>query len=156
MADPFLAEKIEAWVSDFCESDRARQAPAAAREHAPQVLATLLRVACDARGGDPGALEEADLKAGLLSGVARLELPEAARPALPALCALFLEDLQDRGRLAGGRALGLFLKALAEPFREAAGGKAKPIRAAGARIGRNDPCPCGSGRKYKKCCLQGL
>jgi uncharacterized protein len=21
------------------------------------------------------------------------------------------------------------------------------------RTGRNDPCPCGSGRKYKKCCL---
>jgi uncharacterized protein len=30
----------------------------------------------------------------------------------------------------------------------------------GAQTGRNDPCPCGSGRKYKKCCLgktsQGL
>ncbi|MHB8368471.1 MAG: SEC-C metal-binding domain-containing protein [Leptospirales bacterium] len=23
----------------------------------------------------------------------------------------------------------------------------------GAEIGRNDPCPCGSGKKYKKCCL---
>lgn len=23
----------------------------------------------------------------------------------------------------------------------------------GKRIGRNDPCPCGSGKKYKKCCL---
>jgi len=23
------------------------------------------------------------------------------------------------------------------------------------RIGRNDPCPCGSGRKYKKCCGRG-
>ena len=22
-----------------------------------------------------------------------------------------------------------------------------------ARIGRNEPCPCGSGRKYKRCCL---
>jgi len=22
----------------------------------------------------------------------------------------------------------------------------------GERIGRNDPCPCGSGKKYKKCC----
>ncbi len=22
----------------------------------------------------------------------------------------------------------------------------------GPRIGRNDPCPCGSGKKYKKCC----
>jgi preprotein translocase subunit SecA len=27
----------------------------------------------------------------------------------------------------------------------------KPIRA-GAKVGRNDPCPCGSGKKYKKCC----
>jgi preprotein translocase subunit SecA len=26
----------------------------------------------------------------------------------------------------------------------------KPVRA-GAKIGRNDPCPCGSGKKYKKC-----
>lgn len=24
--------------------------------------------------------------------------------------------------------------------------------ASGAKIGRNDPCPCGSGKKYKKCC----
>ena len=22
----------------------------------------------------------------------------------------------------------------------------------GAKVGRNDPCPCGSGKKYKKCC----
>jgi hypothetical protein len=22
------------------------------------------------------------------------------------------------------------------------------------KVGRNDPCPCGSGEKYKKCCLQ--
>ena len=25
---------------------------------------------------------------------------------------------------------------------------------AGPRIGRNDLCPCGSGKKYKKCCFQ--
>lgn len=23
-----------------------------------------------------------------------------------------------------------------------------------AKVGRNDPCPCGSGRKHKRCCLQ--
>ena len=22
-----------------------------------------------------------------------------------------------------------------------------------AKVGRNEPCPCGSGKKYKKCCL---
>ena len=27
-----------------------------------------------------------------------------------------------------------------------------PIRTE-PKIGRNDPCPCGSGKKYKKCCL---
>ena len=21
------------------------------------------------------------------------------------------------------------------------------------KVGRNDPCPCGSGKKYKKCCI---
>ena len=26
----------------------------------------------------------------------------------------------------------------------------------GAKIGRNDPCPCGSGKKYKKCCGANL
>ena len=29
----------------------------------------------------------------------------------------------------------------------------KPIRV-GKKVGRNDPCPCGSGKKYKKCCGQ--
>lgn len=30
----------------------------------------------------------------------------------------------------------------------------EPIRREGKKIGRNDPCPCGSGKKYKKCCGQ--
>ena len=27
-----------------------------------------------------------------------------------------------------------------------------PVRREGKKVGRNDPCPCGSGKKYKKCC----
>jgi preprotein translocase subunit SecA len=36
--------------------------------------------------------------------------------------------------------------------------KASSVRPAGVtvkkqeKVGRNDPCPCGSGKKYKKCC----
>jgi preprotein translocase subunit SecA len=30
-------------------------------------------------------------------------------------------------------------------------GTIRPIRRAGPKVGRNDPCPCGSGKKYKKC-----
>jgi len=30
--------------------------------------------------------------------------------------------------------------------------KVKQIRLEHPKVGRNDPCPCGSGKKYKKCC----
>ncbi|HIJ53694.1 MAG TPA: preprotein translocase subunit SecA [Planctomycetes bacterium] len=30
--------------------------------------------------------------------------------------------------------------------------KVQQIRLEGPKVGRNDPCPCGSGKKYKKCC----
>lgn len=30
--------------------------------------------------------------------------------------------------------------------------KPKPVVREGPKVGRNDPCPCGSGKKYKKCC----
>ncbi len=30
--------------------------------------------------------------------------------------------------------------------------KPPPVRREGPEIGRNDPCPCGSGKKFKKCC----
>ena len=34
----------------------------------------------------------------------------------------------------------------------AAGAKKKPVTNDGQKVGRNDPCPCGSGKKYKNCC----
>jgi len=33
-------------------------------------------------------------------------------------------------------------------------GRIDPIRNRSERVGRNDPCPCGSGKKYKNCCLR--
>ncbi len=41
-----------------------------------------------------------------------------------------------------------------QPKIAAAAGKpsSKPFVRSKAKVGRNDPCPCGSGKKYKKCC----
>jgi preprotein translocase subunit SecA len=38
--------------------------------------------------------------------------------------------------------------------RMAGSGDRQPVQQVvrGEKIGRNDPCPCGSGKKYKKCC----
>jgi preprotein translocase subunit SecA len=39
------------------------------------------------------------------------------------------------------------------PERRPEAGRPTPAARQGQRVGRNDPCPCGSGKKYKKCCL---
>jgi preprotein translocase subunit SecA len=45
------------------------------------------------------------------------------------------------------------------PLQMSHGGDGPPravtIRREGKKVGRNDPCPCGSGKKYKKCCGVG-
>ena len=40
---------------------------------------------------------------------------------------------------------------LATPITTSGDSKPQPKRV-GNRVGRNDPCPCGSGKKYKNCC----
>lgn len=40
---------------------------------------------------------------------------------------------------------------VATPDKENAGSK-EPVKRDGKKVGRNDPCPCGSGKKYKHCC----
>ena len=37
------------------------------------------------------------------------------------------------------------------PLDSAEVSRTPPARPAGAKVGRNEPCPCGSGKKYKHC-----
>ena len=149
--EPFTRERIENWVGDFCGSDAVRSFSSGTREHAPELLTSFLVAACEARDVEPEDIEEPDLKPALLK-LARLQLPGSIKLEVPVLCGAMLADLESQGRLSGGRVLGAYVRALKEAFVEAASGKPKPVKRPGSRIGRNDPCPCGSGRKYKKCC----
>lgn len=51
-------------------------------------------------------------------------------------------------------------KPIGEGFEGSEGNRQKKVRvvnkpaAAQAKVGRNDPCPCGSGKKYKNCCMR--
>ncbi len=84
----------------------------------------------------------------------------------------FIVFLQENGHIKNGEQLreavkmskGPFLELLPKPKKKAAAArsstkkktkvKATPKPEVEAKIGRNDPCPCGSGKKYKKCCGQ--
>lgn len=153
MSHPYARERVENWAADFCASDAARAFPPGARE--PSLLATFLLAACSVRDVEPEDVEDEDLKTALLQRVARLNLSPEAREHAPALCGAFLEFLAAEGRLSGGRAKGAYVCALRGAF-AAATGQEDQLARRGRKIDRNGPCPCGSGRKYKKCCMNLL
>jgi uncharacterized protein len=70
----------------------------------------------------------------------------------------FKEPLPDEKRmdLIAGAAAGVMqLHALLHQDRDLYLPDSETFRHAGPKVGRNDPCPCGSGRKFKKCCGSG-
>jgi hypothetical protein len=154
MPSAYNQDKIENWVGDFCQSDAMSRFTPGMREVAQEILVTFLAGACEVRDVDPEDVEEADVKAALLGPVARLGVPENLRREVASLCGAFLVALQMEGRLGGGSGMGAFVSALSEAYLQASPGKQKPITRPGTKIGRNDPCPCGSGKKYKKCCMR--
>jgi len=151
--NPYSREKIEGWVADFCDTSRYASIPHAAKEYAAQILVAFLVRACEDEDVDPGELSEKGIRCGLLDGVARLKLPESVKSDAPFICQSFLEELEDQGRLGGGGLLGTFVGALRMAYMDATADRPKPIVSVTSKIGRNDPCPCGSGKKYKKCCM---
>jgi len=155
MPDAYTLERIENWASDFCHNDRMIAFGAETAAVAPQVLTMLLAEAVDAGSGKLDEISEANLKSALLGSIAKLALPEDARREVPGLCAGFLGWLETEGRLGGGKVLGAFVAALRSAFEsEKPGTKARQYVRPAKPVGPNDPCPCGSGLKYKKCCLR--
>ncbi len=66
------------------------------------------------------------------------------------------ERLQKQMLATGGGAPPSAFAEAAEPAATAAAGgmpqaPRQPVQHAGPKVGRNDPCPCGSGKKYKHC-----
>lgn len=63
------------------------------------------------------------------------------------------QDVEDRLFAEAGDLIPECVLAIADYWRA---DQTKPMRqAAGPKVGRNDPCPCGSGKKFKKCCGAG-
>jgi preprotein translocase subunit SecA len=82
----------------------------------------------------------------------KFALPQPVLERAPAPAPPPLAGPRAAGRRAGAPpASALALGAAPGPGRPP--GAARPARGEKAvKVGRNDPCPCGSGKKYKKCC----
>jgi hypothetical protein len=149
----FDLERIEAWAADFADTPAFDALPPVDKGTAVSLATEFLRAACQAENVGPAEVGETGFRAAMFDRIPALDLPEEVRTRAPETLALFLDTLQAQGRHPGGSA---FLRALAPAYRErlrpGGGVRPPPLRNEAIPIGRNDPCPCGSGRKFKKCC----
>ena len=88
----------------------------------------------------------------------RQEAIEAARKAAEAAAAaahqVMLDKGEDKKQQPNPVEAALKREQVAQPTKTSGDGTDtanKTVRK-GKKVGRNDPCPCGSGKKYKKCC----
>jgi len=149
----------ENWAGDFAESFAATSLDPSVRDHVPEVLA---HFGASVRRIDrefPDAVSPGTFASVLTDALPRLTLPEAARPHAPEVVARFFEYLRETGRLGEGDDWAAQIRVIARSYGERlkTGGGVKGVtirKPAGVSpVGRNDPCPCGSGKKYKKCCM---
>ena len=152
-----MREKLKGWVGDFCQSDAMnRAAPDASREQreeAQEALALFLVAACANQGRELGELTQEDLDVAFLESLAPQDLDSGLHALMPGAVAGLLGHLEDQGHLKDGRKLGASLAARASEYSDVASAKPVPIKNTETKPGRNDKCSCGSGKKYKKCCL---
>ena len=64
------------------------------------------------------------------------------------------EDYQSEGKEPTKESPPTFQVPTATLPRRDAAGSLFDSATATKRVGRNDPCPCGSGKKFKKCCMK--
>lgn len=135
---------IEHWVSEYLTSTPGEMQAGAFGERTASVLVAFLQ----GTGADPAELDEPSIRDGVAIGLGPLQLEQAEREAVPGLLESFLAYCESAGRLSGGEELGAYARVTATAHL-----LKKQQRKATIKVGPNDPCPCGSGRKYKKCCM---
>ncbi|MFO0909362.1 MAG: SEC-C metal-binding domain-containing protein [Isosphaeraceae bacterium] len=148
------------WSGDFAESFSASFLDAEVREHIGTILSYFGQEASRLDGQFPDELAPSTLSQVVLESLPRLNLPDPVRSQVPEVLARFFEYLRETGRLGEGDEWAARLRVLDSSYqaRLKPGGGSRGVtirnKAPGVSpVGRNDPCPCGSGKKFKKCCM---
>ena len=145
------------WAGDFAESFAASHFDSATRDRIPEILRHFGDSTRRIDRDFPDSVAPGTFATVFTEQLSRLTLGPSVRGDIPEVVARFFEFLQDGGRLGEGYTWAEQVRSLevpATPTRPTQPAtKGSPIRNnPTTAVGRNDPCPCGSGKKYKKCC----
>ena len=162
-----------ALARDYLESKPAQKKPKADKENAEYLVKSLLDYLFFKEKKE---LQELHIRHVhdfmLVYTPSKLNLSANAGKAAPETITSFIAYLEENGHIKNGDQLRAevktnkhsFLKLMPKPKKTATSKKAVPKKTTKGKttkkpkieikVGRNDPCPCGSGKKFKKCCGQ--
>jgi hypothetical protein len=149
----------ENWAGDFSESFHATLIDPSVRSAIPEILSHFGREVRKIDRAFPDGVSSGTFARVFSESMPRLDLGSEARSHVPEVIARFFEYLAENGRLGDGDDWAGQIRVIAQSYQERLkpGGGVKGVtvrRPAGVSpLGRNDPCPCGSGKKFKKCCM---
>ena len=148
------------YIGDYTASEYYALLDPALKQHAEPLLFEMLE---GARALAPAFPLEADgelFARVLVEKVAPLDLPLPTRQGAPRLLAAFFDYLAAAGKYPDAEERAEWMPAIAAQYEErcrADGSvRGQTVVKKLAAVGRNDPCPCGSGKKFKKCCIDLL
>jgi preprotein translocase subunit SecA len=148
-------------LAAFLDSAAARALTAPERADQRRIVEEFLSISYDELGKSPHLLDGHDVHEALghrLPG--RLGQADPLAEHVPAVLAAFFDHLEQERVVAQAFEIRHALEQTASEFLEAVRtgrhahhgpAKADPFVHGAPKLGRNDPCSCGSGKKYKKC-----
>ena len=159
--DPQVEKRVSLQLADFLSSGKWKPS-GLSKDSAAAVTKAFFEACYRDLGVPPDRLDAPELEQALLE-----HLPPRLNPSLegveaaPRLVGAILQWCGERKLNPNAWRFPEVLERAGKQFPkllERSGGAAlasepgKPYERPGSKVGRNDPCPCGSGKKYKKCC----
>jgi hypothetical protein len=148
---------FESLIQDFAESQNFLFLDGKVKEHAAGLLGAFA-AACTRRGvPTPDLFTDASLDTIMMVDLARLNVPLDVRKSAPVLLREFFDYLAASGRYPAAEEWTGWITEIDKKyqglFRDDGSVKGETFRKKYTDVNRNDPCPCGSGKKFKKCCM---
>ncbi len=153
-----LDYRWENWSSDFGDSYTAQTWDPSVRDHISLILTQFGEAVAAIDSDFPDEVQSGTFAKVLTETMPRLALDDEVRRQIPEVIARFFEYLQEEGKLGEGNDWAAQVRVIGKSYAERlkpGGVKGVTIRRPSntSAVGRNDPCPCGSGKKFKKCCM---
>jgi len=149
---------LESSIDEFAESGYFQLLDPSVKEHAGGILAAFLRECSLAGAHSVEELTGSIIELVLIGAMASLNLTKSARLGIPALLSAFFRFVSETGRFPPASQWESVVETLADQyiarFRLDGSIKGETFKKNYTDVSRNDPCPCGSGKKFKKCCMK--